>query len=183
MKDVATLYEIWVFFKIAHALFGLGSEITVSGNSSGGLQFGTTWSANGRAASYNSTYAGRRGSYSVTLRPDVTINVGGRIWLFDAKYKSDRTTVNDDEDQTQISAAVKKIDLHKMHTYVDAISGVVAAVAAYPGTEINLFPRVNCSGNLLHDLFAQGGVGGIPLLPQCNTTVLEDVMSVITSQP
>lgn len=179
LKDVATLYEVWAFFQIAQAFFGKGSEVVVSGRAQYGLPYGTTWQSDGTSVAYNRSFSPPGGSYSLTLRPDVTVQIGDQLWLFDAKYKSDRSANIDETDQASISAAVKKIDVHKMHTYVDAIAHSRAALAVYPGTEVTLFPKVAASGDRMNDLCRHGGVGGIPLVPSRRSDeLLAVVMSV-----
>lgn len=173
LKDVATLYEIWVFFRIARAFFGDGADVLVSGQRHSGLPYGTSWRSGDTAITYNRSFSPLRGSYSVTLRPDVTVEIGDQLWLFDAKYKSDRSANIDDLDEGSISAAVKKIDIHKMHTYIDAIARARAAMAVYPGTETTLFPRASSSEDPMLDLCSHGGVGGIPLVPSHPSEALD----------
>lgn len=179
LKDVATLYEVWVFFRIAQAFFGESSEVVVSGHRKDGLPFGTSWRSGGTSITYNRSFSPPGGSYSLTLRPDVTVQINDQLWLFDAKYKSDRSANIDETDQPTISAAVKKIDVHKMHTYVDAIAGARAALAVYPGTEVTLFPKTVASGDPMDDLCRHGGVGGIPLVPSGRSHELLTAVSAV----
>ena len=185
LKDVASLYEIWVFFKLAVAFLGNGPQVTVTNSFPGALVYGTTWSVGDVSVAYNRTFYAKRGSYSVTLRPDVTVQVGARFWLFDAKYKSDRPFENIEDAQLLTSANVKKVDLHKMHTYVDAIVGAHVALAVYPGSEVTLFSRLRKASNDIGDLCSYGGVGGIPLLPLTSLNVLAKIVAGIkaSSQP
>lgn len=178
LKDVATLYEVWAFFRIAQAFFGQGSEVIISGHAHDGLPYGTTWRSGGTSIAYNRSFSPPGGSYSVTLRPDVTVQLADQLWLFDAKYKSERSANIDQTDQASISAAVKKIDIHKMHTYVDAIAHARAALAVYPGTEVTLFPKVAASGDRMRDLCQHGGVGGIPLVPSRSS---DELAAAVTS--
>lgn len=179
LKDVASLYEIWVFFKLAVAFLGNGSKVTVTNSFSGGISYGTTWSVDNVSVAYNRTFHAKRGSYSVTLRPDVAVQVGGRFWLFDAKYKSDRSFASNEDAHLLTSANVKNVDLHKMHTYVDAIVGAHVALAVYPGSEVTLFSRQRKTTNDIGDLCSYGGVGGIPLLPLTSSNVLAGIVSRI----
>ena len=181
LKDVASLYEIWVFFKLAVAFLGNGSKVTVTNSFPGGLIYGTTWSVGDVSVAYNRTFHAKRGSYSVTLRPDVTVQVGERFWLFDAKYKSDRSFESNGDVQLLTSADVKKVDLHKMHTYVDAIVGAHVALAVYPGSEVTLFSRQRKTPNDITDLCNYGGIGGIPLLPLTSLNVLAEIVAAVNA--
>lgn len=173
LKDVATLYEIWTFFKTGTAILGGGEPILTSSYDSRRLTYGTTWRRGGVAVSYNRTFTPPRQSYSVSLRPDIAVEVPDAILLLDAKYKSDRLIISEDEDFSDAPSTVKKVDLHKMHTYVDAIPNAAAALALYPGTEQVLFPRQRSGADLLTDLMANGGVGGLPLVPNAANSELE----------
>lgn len=179
LKDVASLYEVWVFFKLADLFFERGKPISVSGFGREGLAYGTTWSCGDTTLAYNRTYQSRRGSYSTSLRPDVSLRIGERLWLFDAKYKAEHSALPDDEVGGSSSAAVKKIDLQKMHTYVDAIVEAHAAIAVYPGNEIALFARQRETGDDLLDLHKFGGIGGLPLLPLGAGAEFEQLKSIL----
>jgi hypothetical protein len=179
LKDIATLYEIWTFFKTATAVLGGDGPILTSSYDSQRLTYGTTWRRGGVAISYNRTFAPPRQSYSVPLRPDITIEAPDTILLLDAKYKSDRAIPADDDDFSETSATVKRVDLHKMHTYVDAIPNAAAALALYPGTEQVLFPRRQSGADPLSDLMASGGVGGLPLVPKALNSELETLANRI----
>jgi hypothetical protein len=179
LKDVASLYEVWVFFKLADAFFACGAPITVSSRQHQGLSYGTVWRSGGVAVAYNRTFAPPAGSYSVTLRPDVTVQIGDNLWLFDAKYKADRATRLDDDEQELVTATVKKLDLQKMHTYVDAIAGALASFAVYPGTDASFFPKCRAASTPLDAVSRYGGVGGIPLLPSCAAAQLGEVVAAV----
>lgn len=176
LKDVATLYEVWVFFIIAQEFFGKGAKVVVSAHHKDGLPFGTTWTSDGTTIAYNRSFSPPSSSYSLTLRPDVTVQIDEQCWLFDAKYKSDRRANRDEPDQASISAAVKNIDIHKMHTYVDAIASARAAVAVYPGTEVAFFPRASASSDPIRNLCQNGGVGALPLVPSHSREVLSAIV-------
>lgn len=180
LKDVASLYEVWVFFKLAELFFDKEKPISVSGFGREGLPYGTRWTCDDTELAYNLTYPGRRGSYSIALRPDVSLRMGESLWLFDAKYKADQSTLPDDEAGASVSAKVKKIDLQKMHTYVDAITEAHAAIAVYPGNEKALFARQQESGNELLDLTKFGGIGGMPLLPLGKGTEFDELKAAFS---
>lgn len=113
---------------------------------------------------------GSAASYSLTLRPDVSIALErgsrrSRVFL-DAKYRVDgfsKAFIGDqdpDEGLGEPEGTFKPDDLYKMHTYRDAVGGAFAAVAVYPGSERRLYPPVR------DDFIARGGVGAVPLRPR-----------------
>jgi predicted component of viral defense system (DUF524 family) len=63
------------------------------------------------------------------------------------------------DEQPRQQGTFKPNDLHKMHTYRDAIGGAFAAVAVYPGNERRFYPPTTA------DFATRGGVGAIPLRP------------------
>jgi hypothetical protein len=73
----------------------------------------------------------RKESYSVPLRPDITLELpGGHLHLFDAKLKHDpgSWTTGADSDEGDSDTEVltyRRGDLYKMHTYRDALSASV----------------------------------------------------------
>ena len=77
---------------------------------------------------FPSTSSNEFGSYSVKLRPDYSllINIDDATYIihFDAKYK-----VNTKWDY-------KNEDIHKMHTYKDAIRNTIGSYILYPGDTI-----------------------------------------------
>lgn len=174
LKDMATLYEIWVFLRVAEAFLGSG-PITAE-DAGAGLAQGTVWSRNGISVGYNCRFgAGRAadGSYSVELRPDVSVRIGGRLWFFDAKYRA-RATDFDPGTGARTRADGQNTDLVKMHGYVDAVAQAAGAVALYPGSRARLYPRDGGAGlaaaqqpspGLAAGLAQAGGVGAVPLLP------------------
>ncbi|BBZ74145.1 DUF2357 domain-containing protein [Mycobacterium paraseoulense] len=195
-RDVARLYEMWVFLETVSAVGSvLGHEAQAEDSATAlirtlpdGLHVNL---AEGRRSSvafllpdghvrvtYNQTYRhaskdpralGTAASYSLSLRPDVSIEVRRglshrRIFL-DAKYRVDGFSAalmsDEDEDDGQPGqqGTFKPSDLHKMHTYRDAIGDAFAAVAVYPGVKQRLYPPTRA------DFTARGGVGAVPLRP------------------
>jgi len=171
-RDMATLYEYWVFLKILEAAIQvtgytpsrrpelrrdeLGESLAV------GLQLNVGPKITIR---FNSTFIrSRRTAYSTPLRPDVIVQVGGVLHAFDAKYRLDRFDVAEG-DADDDSATYKRADLYKMHTYRDAILGLKTAFIVYPGSEFVFFER---SGNKCHNpamINLIDGVGAVPLRP------------------
>lgn len=175
VRDIALLYEIWVFFRLVEeigSLVGLpteGRELSLSLSDSSGLRWGAgaDFGTSGSLI-YNVAFghdAGSYGSYSVPLRPDFTWMVNGRAEVvLDAKFRMDRPTPGENNGE----AGALQADIHKMHAYRDAL-GIRAAVALYPGT-VSLFyhrdGRID-HGVKIPQLLRENleGVGMIPLRP------------------
>ena len=84
------------------------------------------------------------------------------------------------EAQAVATGSFKSADIHKMHTYRDAIGGARIADAVYPGTEQQLYPRDDAMFR------SEGGVGAIPLAPRAGvardsfTSVLDRLITAAT---
>ena len=128
----------------------------------------------------------RRHSYSVPLRPDITLLVpDGRkshLHLFDAKFRvhgladvgfagSDKD--GDDEKAGERAGTFKRGDIYKMHAYRDAIPDARSVWILYPGGEFRFF-GVPGGGGLSGSQAVSSpeglpetveGVGAIPLAP------------------
>lgn len=109
--------------------YGLLSEYQISGGMQLRLYYNKEFS-NGRDPTTR--------SYSVTLQPDISIEVtraGKSSWIhLDAKY-SVRTDVQQDMlEQAQVRD-FQNHDIYKMHTYLDAICGTEGAYILYPGED------------------------------------------------
>ncbi len=181
-RDVPTLYEYWCFFALADALaraVGIQPDWRDLVNKQGNLW--EIWLQQGLASKltigpatlwYNRGFSrGKQSSYSLPLRPDYTIELDGRRWLFDAKYRlkwEDLTEMLDQEDpdETDREATFKRADLYKMHTYRDAIRRTEAVFILYPGTRFRAYAvdGAKCEDPAgLTPSFS--GVGAIPLYP------------------
>ena len=184
-RDVATLYEFWCFFALVKRLEpGLGTatlrlEITDV--------HGLEYKAEARYACepwrlvYNRGFGQRKdctGSYSVQLRPDLTLLNDNRIELvFDAKFRFDLSTFEladdtpENERQESVTRVAKKADLYKMHTYRDALRAR-AAVALYPGDEVVFYDRVRGRRKdiTLDDVLDESlaGIGALAIKPANN---------------
>lgn len=171
-RNIATLYEYWVFTKV----LGIVCEIA-STRPSGPPRFrtdelGTSLAAGivvslgkGLAVSYNPSFNRSGGTaYSTPLRPDVVLAVGETLHAFDAKYRLDRFEAGDDDDDG--AGSYKRADLYKMHTYRDAIHRMRTAFVVYPGSEFVFFSK---SGIRLSDpadvTVDAEGVGAVTLRP------------------
>jgi len=170
-RDIATLYEFWVFFRLATAIqetLQVEPVLHLSTSDKYGLKWGAEarFGRSGRLL-YNHTYH-RPNSYSVPLRPDFTWMVGGKLQVvLDAKFRLEWLTPAEEEAETP-SATAKREDLYKMHTYRDALD-IRAAVAVYPGDQAlfydvgrKYYNTLTLNALLNGDL---SGVGALPLKP------------------
>ena len=171
MRDVATLYEIWVFFALVDRT-GLALGQTPRASIHTTAEHGLTWYAGAEFAGagrlvYNRGFR-HPNSYSVSLRPDFSWVVDGqpRVVL-DAKFRLEHLPSEDEEDSPDATA--KRADLYKMHTYRDALEGVRAAVAVYPGSETVFFDKASGLSRALplEDVLMNdvSGIGALPLNP------------------
>ena len=163
LKDMATLYELWTFFRMVDAITAVTGSPPVR---SGGLG-SDTWStdfaargsyewASGVRLVYNQGFSrsqeGNRHSYSVGLRPDIALSVpdgpNAGLHLFDAKFRVHalgevgfRGTDGDgDDDKAEERAgSFKRADIYKMHAYRDAIPEARSVWILYPGGKFRFF--------------------------------------------
>lgn len=172
IKSVSTLYEYWVFFRIARELYGIGAVLEVVGQQyeNSILKYNLKISKGASALYYNKTYThSPNGSYNFNLRPDVSleINKAGEIrrYFFDAKYSN--TSLPSSEDDPV--AVYKNVNVIKMLSYLEAINNSNFAVIVYPGTKFSFYSRHfkednnHVSNPALMDSF--NGVGALPLSP------------------
>ncbi|MGC4107717.1 MAG: DUF2357 domain-containing protein [Thermomicrobiales bacterium] len=145
IRDIATLYEYWVFFELADrigAALDCPGTMDAAGDGIDGLRhrFACRFGTMGTLV-YNWW---ERGYSGVGLRPDYlwTPAEGPRVAL-DAKFRMvASSSVSDPEDgelPSGISYDPKDDDLVKMHAYRDAL-GMRAAVVLYPGTSATFRP-------------------------------------------
>ena len=172
VRDVATLYEMWVFFALTEQigdLLGIEPVVNVDVSDVTGLERNTVarFGKEDRLV-YNRTFSPPRQSYSVPLRPDFTwIRDGVVDVVLDAKFRMDQYGIQDESDDTP-QATAKRADLYKMHTYRDALR-VRAAVSIYPG-DVSLFYECPVRTREAFDLQTlvlgdRLGVGAMPLQP------------------
>jgi predicted component of viral defense system (DUF524 family) len=208
-KSASTLYEYWTFFELAEAIgdrlgepteavktlevrpfasvLAEGIRLTFPPTAAGAVEL---WY--NRAFSRSATAAHR--SYSVPLRPDITLRVGDRLHLFDAKFRVERFEILEIEsgsealieqqlaieDEAERHGQVtqgwfKHADIHKMHAYRDAIGGEGRRVGSvwvlYPGDQFRFFAEDATradTGEAVARLASAGalrGVGAIPMVP------------------
>jgi hypothetical protein len=183
-RNVATLYEYWVFLELAKVVSSLCDDTldlqTLVGESSEGLSLVLRreqahvvrghFHRRGRSFKvelcFNQQFSpGANGTWTKSLRPDCSLHIiptdpareDDDISLhFDAKYRVTRIQdlVGEDGDDPVLIA--KTEDLYKMHTYRDAILRAAGAYVIFPGTE-----------PLLRAQFQEilPGLGAFPLRP------------------
>lgn len=180
LRDAALIYEYWCYFRVVEAVGDVLGQparlgrlaVTPSGTH---VPYGYRADWGLAEVLFNVTYSkpatgswerGRH-SYSVRLRPDVTLRApGGEVHLFDAKLKlelSGAFASEDIDDGEAQSATFKRDDLYKMHAYRDAL-GCDSVWILYPGSiqAPSKYP-VPWPGGLDQTTFR--GVGAIALRP------------------
>jgi hypothetical protein len=169
LKKISDLYEYWVFYKIAKSF--LGDDIVIEQKKlieeDGHVSYGVCFKNELISVYYNrSESKNRKSSYSVNLRPDATVIIKTKKntvkLIFDAKYKVDQKNRLEKNE-----LHVKQEDIHKMHTYVDAIENALFSFVVYPGTEFYFFERnINSpTRKSIDEIQSFDGVGAIPLTP------------------
>jgi predicted component of viral defense system (DUF524 family) len=171
-RDMATLYEYWVFLKVLEAVTKVtgtkpvGPPAIRRDDLGESLILGLSSAVSPQViVRFNPSYArSKGGTYSTPLRPDVIVECDGRRHAFDAKYRLDRLDVGE-IDTDDGAATYKRADLYKMHTYRDAITGLCTAFIVYPGSELVFFDRSRVKHTTTIALGTPDGVGAIPLRP------------------
>lgn len=204
IKDIAELYEMWTFFEVERQLTrAVGRppvEVDIATIDELGARLGwglrAGWEG-GIELFYNLTFSrshAHRRSYSVPLRPDITLRIPDGACagdhLFDAKFKvrgiDDAMQTADPSDDAVEAAerrgVFKHADLYKVHAYRDAIPSACTVWILYPGTELRFFDEVHGRIDRLADLPLQpAGVGALPLQPAAITADLERVLHRLAS--
>jgi predicted component of viral defense system (DUF524 family) len=161
VKDVATLYEQWVFFWLADELSEILCEspvlsLRMTDDEAVGWNAVADFGLHGRLR-YNATCTAYSG---ISLRPDMLWEpISGRQVALDAKFRFQLTTSKDER--------WKDDDLVKMHAYRDAL-GVRAAVVIYPGDLRHFWPGLGSHQIAgLEDLICTdfSGIGAINARP------------------
>jgi uncharacterized protein len=161
-KDTPTLYEYWTFFVVKdvldarlpqHSLHIVHSDDQCERSMSHELVLG--YEGDLRLC-FNRTFFAPGQSYSHPLRPDITIEQGGRRLIMDAKFKGTGSGFYGGEADDGTIQRWREEDIDKMHAYRDAISGVQGAFILYPGLETDLFDHPDQSFP---------GVGALALRP------------------
>jgi uncharacterized protein len=178
LRNVADLYEFWVFFALAEQigeLFGIAPSLELKTSDPHGLM----WNSEahfGQQGTLVFNHSFQRNwthfhSYSTALRPDFTWVVEGKPrCVLDAKFSFMLVEFESGEEEGEIRTVrqPKLENLYKMHTYRDALK-VRSAVILYPGSEAIFYDceggRMNqiCLRNILLDGWE--GIGALPLQP------------------
>jgi hypothetical protein len=186
LKDGARLYEIWSFFEVKRALESLIGPprhvVLTSGDRDRRVLRRTTAHYDGDVQlQYNVAHSYPKKSYSALLRPDIAVRrkVNGQ-WqtlVLDAKLRFDGARFselgddeeNESEEEDPIRSACRS-DLHKMHTYRDAIRDAVGAFVLYPGNK-ETKRREHAEGA------EYDGIGALPLVPGVPPTELKAMLT------
>lgn len=177
-KDVAELYEIWTYFKtveLVEKVTGVPAEVaylycdndfTITLKHSACVEFICrdqkikVW--------YNKSFGRNKGSYSLTLRPDIIIETPKGLYIFDAKFKLE--CINWDSDDEEKNFTFKNGDIYKMHTYKDAIENVKMACILYPNKDTSKDKM------FWEDDDKTNGVGAFSLLPDTEPFGLKNLL-------
>ena len=129
VRDIATLWELWVFFDLIGRIENVRAEraqLQINWDAERGILAPSRAIWNDDVLTFN----GPAPSYSTPLRPDYLWSRGGKaVAAFDAKFRFEASM-----------GAGRGADLHKMHAYRDALS-VSAAIALHPGAQTTFFDR------------------------------------------
>lgn len=188
-RNVADLYEYWVFLKVLEASvkkLGIDSrsvEVTVRRTDLGeimerGLNIALSEKV---SVSFNRQFSRTRmEAYSTPLRPDVVLTVGEYMYVFDAKYRLRWQEIVDDEtedqDEDEERSTYLRADLYKMHAYRDALLQVRAAFVVYPGTQYTFFELGGGHRKNVDEVENWDGVGAIPARPAADSDAIEEVI-------
>lgn len=155
-KKVSEMFEYYCFFEVLESIervFDVSkAKITFDNSAYSGstIRNGTkvTYNINGKSliVYYNKTFQKERQSYSIQLRPDISILYRDQWIHLDSKFKN---TLDED---------FIAEDINKMHVYRDAIYNTRAAVVLYPVVEAEQH-----SIFFNHSLLYKHGVGAISI--------------------
>jgi uncharacterized protein len=170
VRDAALLYEYWCYFQVVDAVAALLNSQPAPAAFRYG-SFGSTlqhaYAADfGRVRVWFNLDFRKPRSYSVPLRPDITLELDdGTLHLFDAKLKREPIPASKTSDaaieEEEQRATYRRGDLYKMHTYRDAL-GARSVWALFPGRNVE---RVHFAPEGPDEGAAPAGVGALPLLP------------------
>ena len=192
LKNIALLYEMWTFFRLAEIICDLlGPPLRSARPAGDDFRVALGWNrtfewAGGTRLAYSESFSRSRPSsnrsYSVPLRPDITLRVpegpNRGLHVLDAKFRVH--TLGDagferDEDPAERASErrgdFKRGDIYKMHAYRDAIPGAQSVWILYPGTEFRFFNASagGAASDSPQELPASiQGVGAIPFVPRVN---------------
>jgi predicted component of viral defense system (DUF524 family) len=176
LKNIDRLYEYYCFFKLNEIVLSLSNDFSVSKNivlKDTGMQKSLSISniSYSNDSFYISVYFKKKyaigTSYSVDLEPDFSIKIENVITrkkvsiFFDSKFKFKDGFVNSE-------------DIHKMHTYKDAIDGFSSFVL-YPGNSDIFYSDPKKASNLT-------GVGAFVMKPNMSTYSIFDYLNNVIQQ-
>ncbi len=111
-------------------------------------------------------------SYSGVFNPDISISIEWKCklhWLhFDAKYRLDLSMRTAERSGDHKVSTFKKNDIHKMHTYRDALMGTRGSYVLYPGNEMISEMYIRNPDKAYRDINLMPSVGAFPLKPTEN---------------
>lgn len=121
-------------------------------------------------------------SYSGVFNPDISIEIehdGRSHWLhFDAKYRLDLTKWKSELRGDAIASSFKREDIHKMHTYRDAVLGTRGSYVLYPGREMINELYVRNPSKKYRDTNLMPSVGAFPLKPTSSEVQIEQISCI-----
>lgn len=175
-KKVSEMFEYYCFFEVLESIervFGVSKAQIEFVNSlysgmiiSNGTKVQYDINDKPLTVYYNKTFQKQRESYSVELRPDISIFYEGKWIHFDSKFKN---TLDED---------FLSEDINKMHVYRDAINDTQASIALYP--VVNGEQRVTFFNKSLLD---KNGVGAISLdIHQENTRLTRWISDMLKNR-
>lgn len=182
LRDIAALYELWCYFRMAALLSsGLGEPVFAEAPAAEATQLTVRWGVRiawrcGSQLLYNATFSrsAERRAYSVGMRPDITLELARGpnqgLHLFDAKFKVrgiggiDQVVDSPTDVQGSEARTFSRGDLEKMHAYRDAIPSARSAWVLYPGSEHQFWPE--------HVHGGVDGVGVMGLAPKAESPAL-----------
>ncbi len=121
-------------------------------------------------------------SYSGVFNPDISISIemnDTSHWIhFDAKYRLDLSKFKTELKGGDPVSSFKQEDIHKMHTYRDAVLGTRGSYVLYPGREQIYQLFVRNPENSYRDKYCMPSVGAFPLKPTANDMQGEQVQCI-----
>lgn len=122
-------------------------------------------------------------SYSGVFNPDISISIEldeHVHWLhFDAKYRLDLSKPKPElKDDTAVASSFKHQDIHKMHTYRDALLGTRGSYVLYPGREKINKLYVRNPNKAYRDDSLMPSVGAFPLKPTTSKVQNEQMICI-----
>ena len=149
-RDLPSLYEVWCLFKLLESIMNLYKEkpnYSIEYRGGGSLKIDVYGEADlenpidKMTLEYQREFSKPR-SYSLTFKPDYSLYISSDgvdrlVGVFDAKFKFELPP-EDIKGEDEYELDVKRIDIHKMHTYRDALR-IDFAIVIYPGEKSKLY--------------------------------------------